>query len=65
LLIFNQLCFLSCTKNSLIKDLYFLGLVLNRKYMLLRITYTVFMIGIVVSVASFIIALKMINVPVL
>jgi predicted metal-dependent HD superfamily phosphohydrolase len=41
---------------SLTKDLYFLGLVLNRKYSLLRTTYTVFMIGIVVSVASFIIA---------
>lgn len=46
--------------NSLIKDLYFLGLVLNRKYKLLRTTYTIFMIGIVVSVASFVIALKMI-----
>ena len=31
------------------KDLYYLGLVLERKYRLLRITYTVFMIGIVVS----------------
>ncbi|WP_420570661.1 Pycsar system effector family protein [Kordia sp.] len=41
---------------SLTKDLYFLGLVLNRKYGLLRTTYTVFMIGIVVSVLSFIIA---------
>jgi predicted metal-dependent HD superfamily phosphohydrolase len=41
---------------SLTKDLYFLGLVLNRKYSLLRTTYTVFMIGIVVSVLSFVIA---------
>jgi hypothetical protein len=41
---------------SLTKDLYFLGLVLNRKYSILRTTYTVFMIGIVVSVLSFIIA---------
>ncbi|AZJ34015.1 Pycsar system effector family protein [Tenacibaculum singaporense] len=41
---------------SLTKDLYFLGLVLNRKYKLLRITYTVFMIGILVSVISFAIA---------
>lgn len=41
---------------SLTKDLYFLGLVLNRKYGLLRTTYTVFMIGIVVSVLSFVIA---------
>lgn len=41
---------------SLTKDLYFLGLVLNRKYNLLRITYTVFMIGIIVSVVAFAIA---------
>lgn len=41
---------------SLTKDLYFLGLVLNRKYGLLRTTYTVFMIGIVISVLSFVIA---------
>jgi predicted metal-dependent HD superfamily phosphohydrolase len=38
---------------SLTKDLYFLGLVLNRKYNLLRLTYTVFAIGIVVSVVAF------------
>jgi predicted metal-dependent HD superfamily phosphohydrolase len=38
---------------SLTKDLYFLGLVLNRKYSLLRLTYTVFMFGIIISVISF------------
>ncbi|WP_158840790.1 Pycsar system effector family protein [Polaribacter sp. L3A8] len=38
---------------SLTKDLYFLGLVLNKKYKILRITYTVFMIGILVSVLAF------------
>jgi len=43
---------------SLTKDLYFLGLVLNRKYSLLRLTYTVFMIGIVVSVIAFALAFK-------
>ncbi|SDG94058.1 Pycsar system effector family protein [Winogradskyella thalassocola] len=43
---------------SLTKDLYFLGLVLNRKYKLLRITYTVFMVGIVVSVIAFAVAFK-------
>ena len=43
---------------SLTKDLYFLGLVLNRKYDLLRTTYTVFMIGIVVSVIAFAVAFK-------
>jgi len=42
--------------NSMVKDLYFLGLVLNRKYKLLRSTYTIFMIGIIISVAAFIIA---------
>ncbi|HLV40485.1 Pycsar system effector family protein [Xanthomarina sp.] len=40
--------------NSLTKDLYYLGLVLNRKYKLLRITYTVFMFGIIISSAAFI-----------
>ncbi len=43
---------------SLTKDLYFLGLVLNRKYNLLRTTYTVFMIGIVISVIAFGIAFQ-------
>jgi len=38
---------------SLTKDLYFLGLVLNRKYKILRITYTVFMTGIILSVFAF------------
>ena len=39
--------------SSLTKDLYFLGLVLNRKYKILRWTYTIFIIGIVVSVFAF------------
>lgn len=39
--------------NSLTKDLYFLGLVLNRKYNILRWTYTIFMIGIIISVFAF------------
>jgi predicted metal-dependent HD superfamily phosphohydrolase len=43
---------------SLTKDLYFLWLVLNKKYKILRITYTVFMIGIIVSVLTFAIAFK-------
>src|SRR5690554_2340236 len=41
--------------NSLSRDLYYLGVVLNRKYRLLRITYTIFMIGIILSVCAFII----------
>ncbi len=44
--------------SSLTKDLYFLGLVLHRKYKILRWTYTVFMIGMVVSVIAFAIAFK-------
>lgn len=44
--------------SSLTKDLYFLGLVLNRKYKLLRWTYTIFMIGMIVSVISFAISFK-------
>ncbi len=39
--------------SSLTKDLYFLGLVLNRKYRILRWTYTTFIIGIVISVFAF------------
>ncbi|WP_109298736.1 Pycsar system effector family protein [Aquimarina sp. AU474] len=42
--------------DTMIKDLYFLGKVLHRKYKLLRITYTVFMIGILSSAISFLIA---------
>lgn len=44
--------------SSLTKDLYYLGLVLERKYRLLRWTYTVFMIGMILSVLVFGIALK-------
>lgn len=41
---------------SLMLDLHLLGKVLHRKYYLLRLTYTVFMIGIIVSVIAFVIA---------
>ena len=41
---------------SLLKDLWLLGLVLNRKYTLLRWTYTIFMVGIITSVIAFILA---------
>lgn len=43
---------------SLTKDLYFLGVVLDRKYKLLRWTYTIFMIGMILSVIAFFVALK-------
>ena len=41
---------------ALTKDLWLLGVVLNKKYMLLRKTYTVFMAGIIVSVLAYIAA---------
>jgi predicted metal-dependent HD superfamily phosphohydrolase len=44
--------------NSMIKDLYYLGIVLERKYRLLRLTYNIFMIGIIVSVIAFVIAFR-------
>lgn len=44
--------------STMIKDLYYLGLVLQRKYKLLRIAYNFFMIGIIITVISFVIAFK-------
>ena len=38
---------------SLTKDLYFLGKVLDRKYRILRITYTIFVAGTVISLIAF------------
>lgn len=38
---------------SLTKDLYYLGLVLERKYRLLKITYNVFMLGLILSIVTF------------
>ncbi|AJW63347.1 HD domain protein [Elizabethkingia miricola] len=42
--------------DSMIRDLYYLGVVLNRKYRLLSITYQIFMVGIIVSVIAFVFA---------
>jgi predicted metal-dependent HD superfamily phosphohydrolase len=42
--------------SSLTKDLYFLGLVLQRKYKILRLTYNIFMTGIIISLIAFAIA---------
>jgi predicted metal-dependent HD superfamily phosphohydrolase len=39
--------------DSMVKDLYYLGKVLDRKYRLLSVTYKIFMAGIVISVLSF------------
>lgn len=41
---------------TMIKDQYSLGLVLAKKYKLLRIAYNVFMVGIIISVLSFVLA---------
>jgi predicted metal-dependent HD superfamily phosphohydrolase len=46
---------------SLIKDIYNLGVVLGRKYKLIRLAYSIFMIGIVVSVVAFGIAVFVYN----
>ena len=39
--------------NSMIKDVYFLGIVLAKKYRYLRIYYTIFMWGIIIAVLAF------------
>ncbi len=46
---------------SLIKDIYALGVVLARKYKLIRLAYNIFMIGIVLSVLAFAIAVYVNN----
>ena len=38
---------------TLIKDIYYLGKVLGRKYQLIRLAYNIFMIGIIISVIAF------------
>jgi hypothetical protein len=42
---------------TLMKDLYYLGKVLNKKYHYLRLCYTVFVIGIVLSVIAYMVSL--------
>jgi predicted metal-dependent HD superfamily phosphohydrolase len=42
--------------STLIKDIYYLGTVLGRKYKLIRLAYNIFMIGIVISVLAFAVA---------
>lgn len=46
---------------ALIKDIHQLGVVLGRKYKLLRLAYSVFMIGIIVSVLAFTLAVLIYN----
>ncbi len=50
--------------SSLIRDIYLLGVVLGKKYRLLRISYTIFMFGFVISVLSFMIAEAFLKAPV-
>ncbi len=47
---------------SLIKDIYALGVVLARKYKLIRLAYNIFMVGIIVSVLAFALAVYLNNV---
>ncbi|HRO70153.1 MAG TPA: DUF5706 domain-containing protein [Chitinophagaceae bacterium] len=42
---------------TLVDDIYYLGKVLGRKYKLVRIAYSVFMIGIIISALAFIVAI--------
>ena len=44
---------------SMIKDIYFLGKVLARKYKLLRLSYTIFMFGFVTSIITFLIVMML------
>lgn len=46
---------------SLTKDIYFLGVVLGKKYRFLRISYTIFMYGFVIAILSFLLAVAFPN----
>jgi hypothetical protein len=48
---------------SMIKDIYFLGKVVAKKYQLLRLSYTVFMFGFVSSMIGFILVMIVIHSP--
>lgn len=43
--------------SNMITDIYYLGDVLSKKYRLLRVSYTIFMIGLILTVISFLIAI--------
>lgn len=47
---------------SLTKDLYFLGIVLARKYRILRLAYTVFIAGTIISIIAFSLAILYVDV---
>ncbi|MFM2338574.1 MAG: hypothetical protein RL115_1767 [Bacteroidota bacterium] len=44
---------------SMVKDQYFLGVVLAKKYKLLRIAYNIFMYGLIIAILSFMVAYMM------
>ena len=44
---------------SLIKDIYYLGKVLGKKYRFLRIAYNIFMFGFVIAILSFVVVMMM------
>lgn len=48
---------------SLIKDIYFLGKVLGKKYRYLRIAYNIFMFGFVIAVLSFVVVMMLPQLP--
>jgi len=50
--------------SSMIKDNYFLGVVLAKKYKYLRIAYSIFMYGLIVAVVAFAIAMAYPQAPV-
>ena len=37
---------------TLVKDIYYLGVILGKKYRLLRLAYTVFMVGLIIAVSG-------------
>ena len=50
--------------SSMTKDLYFLGKVLARKYRILRWTYLIFMVGIIISVMAFAVSYNFLNIKI-
>ena len=44
--------------SSMIKDIYFLGVVLAKKYKYLRISYSIFMFGLIIAVIAFAVAMS-------
>jgi len=49
--------------SNLIDDIYFLGVVLARKYKLLRVSYNIFMVGMIIVVIAYIVSLSFVEAP--